>query len=264
MADASADSLGLSGQVLFYSRPEPLDAQRHAGLGMKNTMRPYGFAASQHFIPLHVGEFGPAAVNYPIIFAGAEHTPLAVMGLRPGENLFISPEGEFRIGAYVPSFIRRYPFVGARDGQSDRVVVCIDRASNLWTEDAPDVKLFENGQPSAYTKACIDFCSQFDADRAITESFVKLLTDLDLLTNQQTHFTPRLADGAAGEPQLVAEYSAVSAEKLKALPGEKLAELRDNGALAQIYSHLTSLQGWDRIVMESLARAAAAAPAGRA
>lgn len=262
MADSSTGHAGLSGQVLLYAQPEPLDPQRHGKLGLKNNPQPYGFAAGQHFIPLHVGEFGPAAVNYPIIFAGPERMPLAVMGLRQGDNLFIAPDGQFRVGAYVPSFIRRYPFVGARDEQSQRVLICIDRASSLWTEDNPDLPLFENGQPTAYTKSSIEFCSQFDNDGLVTQSFVKLLTDLDLLTSQQTNFTPRQPDGSSGAPQLVAEYFAVSPERLQAIEPAKLAELRDNGALAQIYAHLTSLQGWERIVIESMIRAAAEPEAG--
>jgi hypothetical protein len=46
----------------------------------------------------------------------------------------------------------------------------------------------------------------------------------------------------------MAEYFAVSEEKLKTLSPEKLAELRDNGALERIYNHMTSLAGWDRLV----------------
>ena len=34
----------------------------------------------------------------------------------------------------------------------------------------------------------------------------------------------------------------------------ELVELRDNGALGQIYAHLISLFGWDKLVAESLAR----------
>ena len=59
------------------------------------------------------------------------------------------------------------------------------------------------------------------------------------------------------ETQL-AEYFAVSEEKLKTLPAEKLAELRDNGALGQIYAHLVSLLGWDRLIAMAFTRAAAA------
>ena len=254
----------ISGQVLFYSQPEPLDAKRHAGLGMNTTDRPFTFAAKQHFIPLHAGEFGPAAISYPIIFAGAEYAPLAVMGLTSGENLFISEDGLFRQGVYVPSFIRRYPFVGAKDDVAKRTIVCIDRASPLWVEGKADVMLFENGQPTDFTKSCIEFCSQFDADRVQSDFFVQVLRDLDLFETRQATFTPRLENNELGEPQLVAEFFAVSEAKLKELPAAKYVELRDNGALPLIYAHMTSLFGWERLIAETLARRAALAAANDA
>ena len=257
----------LSGAVLMYSQPEPLDAERHAKLGMKRMATPFSFAAKQHFVPLHVGEFGPAGVSYPIIFAGDAYSPLAVMGLQEGENLYIDDKGGFRAGCYVPAFIRRYPFVGARDDNMQRTVICIDRSADLWTEDNPDVMLFENGQPTEFTKSCIDFCGQFDQDRARTDNFVELLKSLDLFETKQTTFTPRDPNtGAAAAPVLIAEYYAVSEAKLHALPHDKYIELRDNGALQQIYAHVMSLFGWDRIIAESMLRGnvATAAPAGNA
>ena len=254
----------LSGQVMFYQKPEPLDPVRHASLGMNRTERPYSFAAQQHFVPLHVGEFGFAAVCYPIIFGGGELAPMAVMGLQAGTNLFISPEGQLRPGYYAPSFLRRYPFVGARDEQANRVIVCIDRASSLWIEGEADVNLFENGQPTDFTKSCIEFCGRFDADRTITDGFVKQLKDLDLFENKQTMFTPQLPDGSSGEPQLVAEYFAVSRDKLNALSTEQLAGLQANGALTQIHAHLTSLHGWDKLLAETLAIANAVPVAANA
>lgn len=247
----------VTGQVLFYTQPEPLDINRHGNLGMMATDRPFRFAAKQHFIPLHAGEFGPAAVSYPIIFAGADYAPLAVMGLSAGENMFISEDGLYRAGVYVPSFIRRYPFVGARDDQAQRTIVCIDRASDLWVEGKADVMLFENGEASQFTKNCIEFCSQFDADRAASDLFVTMMRDLDLFETRQATFTPRLENNVLGEPQLVAEFFAVSEPKLKELPDAKYLELKENGALPLIFAHMTSLFGWERLIAESLARRAA-------
>ena len=183
------------------------------------------------------------------------------MGLQGGENLYIAEDGAFRVGAYAPAFIRRYPFVGARDDGAQRMVICIDRAFALWTETNPTVKLFENGEPSEFTKSCIDFCQQFDQDRAITDAFCKLLRELDILETKQTTYTPRLPDGTVGAPVLIAEYFAVSEDKLKALSSEKVAELGHNGALSAIYAHLISLNCWDRIILESAARQTPAATA---
>jgi hypothetical protein len=250
----------LQGQVLFYSNPEPLDAQRHAKLGLRTTDRPFSFAAKQHFVPLHVVEFSAAALHYPVIFAGPQYAPLAVMSIVQGENLYISDEGEFRGGAYIPSFIRRYPFVVAKDDAANRLMICIDRGSDLFVETNPDLPLFENGEPTQYTKNCIEFCGAFDVDRQRTEQFVAELVELDLFEPKRTTYTPRAPDGTeAGPPEVIAEYFAVSEEKLRLLPTETTIRLRDSGALGQIYAHLISLGGFERLVYETSQRQAAAA-----
>jgi hypothetical protein len=187
-------------------------------------------------------------------------TPMAVMGLQAGTNLFVGEDGALRPGYYAPSFLRRYPFVGARDEAAGRVIVCIDRASSLWIEGPADVRLFEDGEATEFTKSCIEFCGRFDADRSITDGFVKQLKDLDLFETKQTMYTPALPDGTPGEPQVVAEYVAVSRDKLNALSPADLNSLQANGALPQIYAHLTSLHGWDKLLAETLIRAADAPP----
>ena len=99
-----------------------------------------------------------------------------------------------------------------------------------------------------------------DAFKALSDptrrKIIQLLKDLDLFEVKTAQFTPTNPDGTPGQPQKIAEYFAVSEEKLNKLPPEKLVELRDNGALGQIYAHLLSLVGWDRLVAIALARAA--------
>jgi hypothetical protein len=77
---------------------------------------------------------------------------------------------------------------------------------------------------------------------------------LDLFEAKKALFTPPPVNGVAPEPQVVAEYQGVSEEKLAALPADKFIELRDNGALAQIYAHLVSLLGWDRLIVKAMLR----------
>jgi len=103
-------------------------------------------------------------------------------------------------------------------------------------------------------RIAIEFCRQFEEERQRTEQFVKLLKDNDLFELKKAVFTPRNADGTMGAEQPIAEYFAVSEEKLNALSPEKLVELQRNGALAQIYAHLISLLNWDRLIAVTLAR----------
>ncbi len=245
---------GITGNVLFYSKPEPLSPEMHGKLGVQRMDGPFGFARAGHAVPLTVGEFPLAAVTGPIIFVGDDKMPIAVMGLNAGENMFLRADGLFEPGAYIPAYIRRYPFVFANDDASKQMVLCIDRAAEFIVEGG-DMPFFEGTEPSAYTKGCIEFCNNFEIERQRTMSFIQLLKDLDLFETKTANFTPVNADGTAGEPQQIAEYFGVSEEKLNKLPADKLVEIRDNGALAQIYAHLLSLVGWDRLVAVALTRA---------
>ena len=255
----------ITGNVLFYKRPEPLSTETHAKMGVKNMDGPFGFAKEGHAVPLTVGEFPPAALTGPIIFVGDEKMPIAVMGLNAGENMFMRDNGLFEAGVYVPAYIRRYPFVFANDDNAKQMVLCVDRAAEFVVKTNPDLPFFEaDGQASQYTKNCIEFCNNFEIERQRTMSFVQLLKDLDLFETKVANFTPVNADGTAGEPQKIAEYFGVSEEKLNKLPPEKLVELRDNGALGQIYAHMLSLLGWDRLLALTLVRQNAAANAAPA
>jgi hypothetical protein len=241
----------LTGEVLFYNQPEPLSKEAHGKLGLKNIEHPYAFTARSHLVPLTVTEFGPAALCYPVIFAGEEKTPVAVMGVNGNENLFVDEKGAFQQDCYLPAYVRRYPFVLANDPQAQRMIVCIDRQAPMITEK-PDAAFFENGELSDYTKGAIEFCNNFEAEVQRTVSFVNLMKELDLFEKKEARYMP--TDGSTTESQLVAEYQGISEAKLNALPAEKLKELRDNGALSQIYAHLISLLGWDRLIVKAMLR----------
>ncbi|HTX49383.1 MAG TPA: SapC family protein [Caulobacteraceae bacterium] len=243
-----------SGNVLFYSKPEPLSREMHAKIGLRRMDKPFGFAATSNVVPLTVAEFPLAGLSYPVIFAGERYQPLAVMGVGQGQNLFVKPDGAFELGAYIPAYIRRYPFVLATDQNRGQLVVCIDRNASMLGEDYDLAFFDDSGQPTDYTNGCIQFCNDFETEGRRTESFVNLLKELDLFEVRRSTFTPPNADGSAGAPQPIAEYFAVSEDKVKALPPAKIQELLANGALAQIYAHLMSLAGWDRLIAMTLAR----------
>jgi hypothetical protein len=252
--------LGLSGNVLFYQAPEPLNVQMHGSLGVNRIDKPYRFVAQTNVVPLTVMEFAAAALSYPVIFVGENKTPLAVMGLRQGENLFVNGDGDFRVDAYIPGFVRRYPFVFANDDESKRLVLCIDRSAP-FISDKPDVPFFEGDQPSQYVQTAMQFCNDFEAERRRTDAFVDVLKELDLFESREATYAPNSPEGVQGEPVTLATYFAVSNEKLNALPAEKFVELRDNGALAQIYAHQVSLLGWDKLIAIAIERASKEQPA---
>lgn len=264
----SAGEAQTLGQILFYRQLEPLSLEKHKGLGVKQVADPFSFMAETHLVPLTVDEFGLAALCYPIIFDTQSKTPLAVMGLRPGMNVFLGPDGSLDPEVYLPAFARRYPFLPvmapttpgaeppAADG--DRVLVCIDRAAKMIS-NTPELPFFEGDQPSRFTQDAIQFCREFDALGRRTQEFVNLMDKHDLFELTPLSLPRAKPDGTPAEPQKIGEYLRISESKLNKLPQETYLELRDRGVSAVVHAHLLSLGLWPKILSRA-ARMQAATP----
>ncbi|WP_233355629.1 SapC family protein [Henriciella litoralis] len=241
----------LSGQVLFYSNPQPLSAEKHGGLGLKNIEKPFAFLGKAHAVPVTVTEFAIAATSYPIIFVGADKTPIAAMGIRQDENLFVV-DGNVDVDFYVPAFARRYPFVFANDPQQERMLLCVDRDAPM-VSNKPDIPFFENGEPTEYTNNAMAFCQEFERQRRGTNDFVKVIDELGLFVERSANYQPRDAEGNdTGPPQTIAQYWAIDEDKLRALPEAKLAELARNGILGACNAHSMSLLNWSRVINRAM------------
>lgn len=248
----------LTGQVLLYKNPEPLSKQAHGTLGLKAIPEPFSFLRESHILPLTVNEFGVAAGSFPIIFAPDKKTPLVVMGVNAGENLFVGADGSWPIDVYLPAFARRYPFVFANDPEADQFLVCIDTQAPMIKENAEFPLFDDKGETTEYTKNAIEFLQEFERQRAATDQFMEMVNRNDLIEERTVTYTPRLEDGTDGPVQKVADYLAVSEDKLNALPADKYLELREAGVLPAIYAHLVSILQWQRMTQIALKKMAEA------
>lgn len=259
------------GQILFYRQLEPLSVEKHKGLGVRQVANPFSFLADTHLVPLTVDEFGLAAVCYPIIFDTQSKTPLAVMGLRPGMNVFLGADGSLDPEVYLPAFARRYPFLpviapqapnqaapAPTDKESERLLVCIDRSAKMLS-DKPEQPFFDGDQPSRFTQEAIQFCREFDMLGRRTQEFVKLMDQHGLFELTPLALPRMKSDGTPDEPQKIGEYLRISEQKLNALPKETFLELRDRGVTAVMHAHLLSLGLWPKILSRA-ARIQAATP----
>lgn len=258
------------GRILFYRQLEPLSIEKHRSLGVSQVNNPFSFLADTHLVPLTVDEFGLAAVCYPIIFDTQSKTPLAVMGLRPGMNVFLGADGSLDPEVYLPAFARRYPFLPiianggqqqqqqAQPADGDRVLVCIDRAAKMLSS-TPEMPFFEGDKPSRYTQEAIQFCREFDMLGRRTQEFVKLMEQHDLFELTPLALPRAKPDGTPDEPQKIGEYLRISEAKLNKLPKETYLELRDRGVSAVMHAHLLSLGLWPKILSRA-ARIQASTP----
>lgn len=221
---------------LFYSSIAALDRNTHREARLSPADKPYAFAAQAHVLPALMAEFAIACRDMPILFleeAGAV-SPLFMVGMRPGESRFVDGEGRWR-GQHAPAYLRRYPFIGG-DVSSDQQIVCVD-GGFTGLQDQTGERLFgEDGEPSEALQRVIGFVAEYSDAAKATAAFTAALKALDLF--QTINVEIRSADGATSS---YTGFSAISEERLNALPDEAWIDLRRKGYLVPIHAHLISL-----------------------
>lgn len=227
----------------FYDKVAPLDRERHRNLRL-NTSGRATFAARSHMVPLAAIELHEAARDYPVVFAGSEDaTPVAVLGLRANENVYVGADGWWAQGTYVPVFVRRYPFILSRTGpESADYTVCIDESYEALSETEGTPLFDENGKESELVTNVVKFLQDFLTETERTRRFVERLSALDLLTVQSLQ-----VQDTAGRTFALNDFRVVDENKLKALDDAVVGELNRSGYLGCIYAHLVSLGNLPRL-----------------
>ncbi|MGD9811051.1 MAG: SapC family protein [Sphingobium sp.] len=224
---------------IFYNELVPLNSNEHEKL----RIRPADaapFLRNQHAVPLTIDEFVTAQRFVPIIFsAGDDPVPLALMGLNEGINTFLDDEGKLRGPAYVPAYVRRYPWMLAKlRPDNDELSLCFDPTSDTIGEFEDGEALLEDKQPTEITKNILKFCEDFEQAAMRTGQFMKDLKELDLLMDGEVSIQMPNND----KPFVYRGFSMVNEEKLRDLRGDQLRKINQNGMLPLIHAHLFSLQ----------------------
>lgn len=224
---------------LFYKDLMPLNSRDHASWRAR-TVDKASWLGNQHAIPLTVEEFPHAQRNYPIVFsAGDNPVPLALMGLNEGVNVFFDEDGKPLGDAYIPAYIRRYPFLLAKlRPDADEMSLCFDPSSDILGDFKDGEALFAEGQPSEHTKGVLEFCEKFEEAGARTQAFMNELIGADVLMDGEVAIQQ---NDRPDQPYIYRGFKMVNQEKLKEIDTEKLKAWHENGILPLIYAHLMSL-----------------------
>jgi hypothetical protein len=237
-------------EVLFYEHPVPLNRVEHKDLRMKAVPN-VKFAMNAHSVPLTGVEFGIAARDLLIVFAGtsvADAGPVALLGLRQNENLYVDADGQWSPDTYVPAFVRRYPFVLAEKpaGQEGGdFAVFLDQGFEGFNA-ADGERLFnEDGSDTELLKNAVGFLGEFQQNIDRTRTFMQYLVKHDLLEarNVQLH----KGEPDSGHGITLNGLFMVNEEKLRALDEKVAHEMLREGVMAWIYAHLLSLSNIDRL-----------------
>ncbi|MEA3390694.1 MAG: SapC family protein [Pseudomonadota bacterium] len=237
---------------LFYKQPEPLSSEWHAAWRLLDGDA--SFAAETAFVPILATEVMAASRDYPIVFAADTTAPIAVLGL-DRMNLFVQ-NGQWDERAYVPAYVRRYPFAFMATREPEGFCLAIDATSGrVAQEGEAGTALFEGGEPSPLTRQALEFCSAFGRDAAVTELFSVALKEKEILIDRRADAT--LPDGRKFG---LAGFQIVDEAKFKALDDATILAWHRAGILALVQFHLASLERFHALLVRQSARLGAPAP----
>lgn len=241
-ASHEQESAPATGLPLFYNKPTPLDSQKHAKYGMKKDFG-LGYTKEVNAVPVNLIEFPQICHYYPIAFSpDGNATPVAILGLRDKENLFVNKKGEWQDNAYIPAYIRRYPFIFSEMPGSDQLSLCVDMNDDIVMEKGEQPFFTEEGKPSDLSQNAMEFCKSYHAAAQATLEFSKALVAADLLIDRQADIA--LPDG---KKISFSGFNIVDEAKLAKLDDKVFLEWRQKGWLPFIYAHLFSGAQWQRL-----------------
>lgn len=212
------------------------------------------FVRTLNAIPISYTEFAPAARDYPLVFTSADggktYAPVAVLGMRAGENLFSAADA-WAQEVYVPAYARRYPFCMAKVRrqaveQPERLI-CVEQACIGGADGEP---LFDDtGEPLAKWRDLQRLLVEYEADLERGRALCAILADYALL--QPFSMQAKLDQG--GQMQLTGMHR-VDESKIGHLNASQFRNLAKKGILGRIYAHLLSLENFARLLRRRAAR----------
>ncbi len=227
---------------LFYKNPVPLDAKAHADLGLKKNFG-FNFTEGVNAVPVNLIEMPQVCHFYPIAFSpDGNATPVAILGLRDNENLFLQPDNTWEANTYIPAYIRRYPFIFSEIPEGEQLTLCMDMDNSI-TEKKGDQKFFnDDGSASDLSTNALEFCKSYHAAAQQTLEFSKALAASDILVDREAQIN--VADNKRIN---FSGFKIIDEQKLASLDDKVFLEWRQQGWLPFLYAHLFSGAQWQRL-----------------
>ncbi|OFX04865.1 MAG: hypothetical protein A3E78_05570 [Alphaproteobacteria bacterium RIFCSPHIGHO2_12_FULL_63_12] len=241
----------ITGKMFLFEQPELLNIEQHRELGIDPAKKPFDFCSKIRAVPLTISEIPEASKRYPVVFMSKEEpVPLAIVGFHDDNNLFVDDDGNWENYAYIPGYLRRYPFaLAGESGGGDRLAFVVDRAyEGVSTESSR--KLFQNGELSDFAKQAMEFTRTYESDRRLTDQLMKALKKYDIIQPQTAQYTP----AGETEPRPFTQYFGIDEQKLTALSDQQFLELRQMNIFGVIYSHIHSLANWRDMISRRMRR----------
>ena len=238
-------TVDVTGRLPFlYTSLAPITAEHHKTLRIK-TERQYDIAAKANAIPITCDEFAQVVRHYPIVFTtGAKPMPMALVGLRKGVNDHVTADGKWAPGAYVPAYLRRYPFLLVKEREdAPRQILCADMSSTQFTQSSEGSTglMNEDGTKSEHLSGILDFATRYETAAQRTRQVMAEIVKLDLLQATTVNLSKQDKTARIEGFQVIAE------EKLRDLDDVTLAGLARRGLLTLFAAHHMSMANFSNM-----------------
>lgn len=228
-------------QPPLYTNPVPVTAGRHNSLRLLPAYS-FGYARDVASLPLAAVEFQTASRCYPIVFTPQPpYSPVCILGIKESGNLFLDQAGQWRPSAYVPAYIRRFPFLLMADPASGRMVLGVEESSGRLSEDRGD-RLFENRQPSPFLNEALAFCADFNRQWDDSLAMVRAFHDAGLLVEDDSE-----VELSETQSLKLGGFLIVDEDRLADVDEGIFLAWREKGWLAPLYAHLASKHNWSSL-----------------
>lgn len=217
-------------------KAEILDRVRHADLEYhRDTIPDLAFA------PVIATEVANCADDLVVVITDEENPKLVAL-LGQSKNVLI--DENYR--GYIPASVQNYPFFLAQI--QDQNVLCIDSEAKHLSGKGE--KLFVDGKESEFMQGLMKAMENYNDMDNRTKIALKELKEAGILESKELGVTT--ADGE--NRTLIRGFCLVNREKLDKLEDKTLADFARRGYLELVYMHLKSLQNFQKLADEIIAK----------
>ena len=216
-------------------KPVQLDNNTHRDLRIVTT-RGAAWGDDLMTTPVFPNEFRDAQAYYPIVFQPADNgpgmQPVALLGLRNGENLFLEAHGWD--APYIPLALERGPFMIGRAGAE--MTIHVDLDSPRIGRGEGEAVFMPHGATSDYLERMNSVLAAIHTGVEATAPFVATLLRHDLIESFALDI--QAADGSQNR---LAGFSTINEDRLARLDAAAIAELHAQQWLPAIFMVVASM-----------------------
>lgn len=203
----------------------------------------YIFARKQLQLPLALGELSKACRTFPVLFIQTEqgdYSAIALTSINGKSNIYIDNNGHYRNGAYLPEYIKNYPFVYVQE--QEQLLVAYEVGIKQLSTKSGEPLFQEDGEPTPLLTEKLTQLSQYQQGLTDFSNIISSLNDAGVLIT-------------ANEPLQVGEYQIdlkgfmyVNEDALHQLDDKHLLALVRSGAYKTAITQLTSLHNLSQLL----------------